>query len=62
MIVTTKNVNHGNAPKKTSPVTGNKAAATNLNRERRTPTASTDLQAKIVPASRNRQACGAMPT
>uniref|UniRef100_A0A915KM75 Uncharacterized protein n=1 Tax=Romanomermis culicivorax TaxID=13658 RepID=A0A915KM75_ROMCU len=57
-ITTTKNVNHGNAPRKTSLVTGNKALTTNPNLERRTLTASTDLQAEIAPALRNGQACG----
>uniref|UniRef100_A0A915I3E0 Reverse transcriptase/retrotransposon-derived protein RNase H-like domain-containing protein n=1 Tax=Romanomermis culicivorax TaxID=13658 RepID=A0A915I3E0_ROMCU len=62
MITNTKNINPDNAPRKIYPVTGNKALAINLNPERYMPTASTDLQAEIVLASRNLQAFGATST
>uniref|UniRef100_A0A915HHI1 Uncharacterized protein n=1 Tax=Romanomermis culicivorax TaxID=13658 RepID=A0A915HHI1_ROMCU len=61
MIATTKKVNPNNAPRKIYPVMGNKALAINLNPERHTPTASTNLQAEIVPTSRNPQASGGRP-
>uniref|UniRef100_A0A915HSJ1 Uncharacterized protein n=1 Tax=Romanomermis culicivorax TaxID=13658 RepID=A0A915HSJ1_ROMCU len=62
MIMTMKNINQDKALRKIYPVTGNKALAINLNPERHTPTALTDLQAEIVLASCNPQAFGARPT
>uniref|UniRef100_A0A915KR82 Uncharacterized protein n=1 Tax=Romanomermis culicivorax TaxID=13658 RepID=A0A915KR82_ROMCU len=62
MIMTTKNVNPNNALRKIYPLTGNKALITNLNLERHTSTASTDLQAEITLASHKTQAFGATPT
>uniref|UniRef100_A0A915KPK5 Uncharacterized protein n=1 Tax=Romanomermis culicivorax TaxID=13658 RepID=A0A915KPK5_ROMCU len=62
MIMTMKNINQDKALRKIYPVTGNKALTINLNPQRHTPTASTDLQAEIILASCNPQAFGAMPT
>uniref|UniRef100_A0A915HGH6 Uncharacterized protein n=1 Tax=Romanomermis culicivorax TaxID=13658 RepID=A0A915HGH6_ROMCU len=57
-----KSVNQGNVPKNFHLIPGHKALVTNLNPERLTPTALTDLQAVTAPALGNPQAFGATLT